>query len=63
MKNIKLNDSGVVVSVEGKEFTLFKGSTFEDSEKVDALLDSAEELKLSSHVVLPKKNQKNNLKV
>ncbi|MDV7678447.1 hypothetical protein [Erysipelothrix rhusiopathiae] len=35
VKNIKLNDSGVVVSVEGKEFTLFKGSTFEDSEKVD----------------------------
>lgn len=36
---IELKESGIVVTVNGKEYPLLKGATFDDSRKVDGLLD------------------------
>lgn len=37
---IELKESGIVVTVNGNDYPLLKGATFEDSQKVDALLDA-----------------------
>lgn len=42
-------ESGTVVTVDGKDYPLMKGATFEDSRRVDALLDSHGDLPLSRY--------------
>lgn len=46
---IELRESGTVVAVGGKEYPLMKGATYEDSCKVDALLDSHGEMRVSDY--------------
>ena len=42
-EGINLKESGNIVAVDGQEYPLMKGTAFEDSRKVDALLDALAE--------------------
>lgn len=46
---IELWESGTVVTLGGKDYPLMKGATYEDSRKVDALLDSHGELRVGDY--------------
>lgn len=46
---IELRESGTVVAVDGREYPLMKGATYKDSCKVDALLDSHGEMRVSNY--------------
>lgn len=41
--------SGGFVSVDGHDYTLYRGQTFEESQKVDAILDQYDELSVAPH--------------
>lgn len=49
-EGIKLKESGSIVTVDGQDYPLMKGTAFEDSRKVDALLDVHGELKIKDHL-------------
>ena len=40
VKGIALKQSGELVSVNGESFMVYKGETFQDSQKIDDLMDS-----------------------
>lgn len=46
---IALKDSGTVVTVDGVDYPLMRGETFEDSRRVDALLDAHGELRTEDY--------------
>ena len=47
-KDIALMSDGLV-SVDGHDYTLYRGQTFEESQKVDAILDQYDELSVAPH--------------
>ena len=47
---IDLKDSGTVVTVDGQDYPLMKGATYEDSRRVDGLLDSYGEKRVSDYI-------------
>lgn len=47
---IALKESGITVRVNGQDYSLMKGATFEDSRKVDALLDIHGERSVRDHL-------------
>lgn len=49
VKGIALKDSGTVVTVNGVDYPLMRGETFEDSRRVDALLDAHGELRTADY--------------
>lgn len=49
-KDVALMPDGLV-SIGGHDYTLYRGQTFDDSRKVDAILDQYEELSVASHRV------------
>lgn len=51
LMEVNLIETGTKVEVNGEEFPLYKGETFEESRKIDDLLDSGdyEIYKLSEH--------------
>lgn len=50
---IGLKDSGTVVTVDGQDYPLMKGATYEDSRLVDGLLDSYGEKRVSDYIKEP----------
>jgi hypothetical protein len=52
-RNIKLKKTDTLVKVDDLVYPLYKGETFEESRKVDNLLDSTDvfERELSGHIV------------
>lgn len=50
---IGLKDSGTVVTVDGQDYPLMKGATYEDSRRVDGLLDSYGEKRVSDYIKEP----------
>lgn len=50
---IDLKDSGTVVTVDGQDYPLMKGATYEDSRPVDGLLDSYGEKRVSDYIKEP----------
>lgn len=50
---IDLKDTGTVVTVDGQDYRLMKGATYEDSLRVDALLDSHGEKRISDYEKQP----------
>lgn len=51
---IGLKESGTVVTVDGRDYKLMKGATYEDSLRVDDLLDSHREMRVSDYRKAPK---------
>ena len=49
-KDIALMPDGLV-NVGGHDYTLYRGQTFEESQKVDAILDQYDELSVAPHRV------------
>lgn len=39
VKHIELEETGTYLDINGKMYPLYKGTTFEESKKVDAVLD------------------------
>ena len=50
VRDIDLTDTGTIIEVNGERYPLLKGTTFEESEKIDVLLDNKGELRLSDYL-------------
>lgn len=50
---VALKETGTVVTVDGKDYPLMKGASYEDSRAVDALLDSHGEKRIRDYEKLP----------
>lgn len=42
VRGISLKNTGQIVSVDGGVYPLYKGKTYDDSRRIDAILDSGE---------------------
>lgn len=49
--HINLKPEQQIVEVEGVQYTLHSATTFEQSEKIDALLDKIGELRIKDYVI------------
>lgn len=49
LTGISLKETGTVVTVDGRDYQLLKGATFEDSRMVDTLLDSRGEKRIADY--------------
>ena len=50
VRNIKLKSTNQCVVVEDVSYVLYKGETYEDSRKIDAILDKHTEMSISEHL-------------
>lgn len=50
VRDIDLTDTGITLEVNGVRYSLLKGTTFQESEKIDVLLDIKGELRLSDYL-------------
>jgi hypothetical protein len=57
VKGICIENTGMIVSVEGECYPLYKGLTFGESQKIDAIMDSGKytERSISEHKIPQKK--------
>ena len=51
LRNIALRETGRKVEYDGKEYSLYSPSTYEDSQRVDMLLDVKGDLRIKDHEI------------
>lgn len=52
VKHVNLKKTNTTVEVDEEQYIIFKGETFEDSQKVDFIMDSEEEFELNKFRVI-----------